>query len=192
MEKYMRVKQVACHWPSVIFKSQGKWLVFQLTPSETATDEWVAQSGMKVNLPWHVLCKAIFLSGKIESYQKSQSREDRRLSHQGISNAWVKAQWSHFKGIEILWSDCGEDQSVIRPVGKEITAMDLCKIAALWSEKNRKANYSLSAAAAAAAAAKLLQSCPTLRPHRRQPTRLPRPWDSPGKNSGVSFHFLLH
>ena len=29
------------------------------------------------------------------------------------------------------------------------------------------------------------------RPHRRQPTRLPRPWDSPGKNSGVGCHFLL-
>ena len=29
------------------------------------------------------------------------------------------------------------------------------------------------------------------RPHRRQPTRLPRPWDSPGKNTGVSCHFLL-
>ena len=35
------------------------------------------------------------------------------------------------------------------------------------------------------------QSCPTLRPHRRQPTRLPRPWDSPGKNTGVGCHFLL-
>ena len=42
-----------------------------------------------------------------------------------------------------------------------------------------------------AAAAKLLQSCPTLRPHRRQPTRLPLPWDSPGKNTGVGCHFLL-
>ena len=32
----------------------------------------------------------------------------------------------------------------------------------------------------AAAAAKSLQSCPnSVRPHRRQPTRLPRPWDSP-------------
>ena len=41
------------------------------------------------------------------------------------------------------------------------------------------------------AAAKSLQSCPTLRPHRRQPTRLPRPWDSPGKNTGVGCHFLL-
>ena len=28
-------------------------------------------------------------------------------------------------------------------------------------------------------------------PHRRQPTRLPRPWDSPGKNTGVGCHFLL-
>ena len=39
--------------------------------------------------------------------------------------------------------------------------------------------------------AKSLQSCLTLRPHRRQPTRLPRPWDSPGKNTGVGCHFLL-
>ena len=31
----------------------------------------------------------------------------------------------------------------------------------------------------------------SMRPHRRQPTRLPRPWDSPGKNTGVSCHFLL-
>ena len=29
------------------------------------------------------------------------------------------------------------------------------------------------------------------RPHRRQPTRLPRPQDSPGKNTGVGCHFLL-
>ena len=30
-----------------------------------------------------------------------------------------------------------------------------------------------------------------VRPHRRQPTRLPRPWGSPGKNTGVGCHFLL-
>jgi len=30
-----------------------------------------------------------------------------------------------------------------------------------------------------------------VRPHRQQPTRLPCPWDSPGKNSGVGCHFLL-
>ena len=31
----------------------------------------------------------------------------------------------------------------------------------------------------------------SVRLHRRQPTRLPRPWDSPGKNTGVGCHFLL-
>ena len=31
----------------------------------------------------------------------------------------------------------------------------------------------------------------SVRPHRRQPTRLFRPWDSPGKNTGVGCHFLL-
>ena len=31
----------------------------------------------------------------------------------------------------------------------------------------------------------------SVRPHRRQPTRLPRPWDSPGKNTGVGCHFLF-
>ena len=30
-----------------------------------------------------------------------------------------------------------------------------------------------------------------VRPHRQQPTRRPRPWDSPGKNSGVCCRFLL-
>ena len=31
----------------------------------------------------------------------------------------------------------------------------------------------------------------SVRSHRRQPTRLPRPWDYPGKNTGVGCHFLL-
>ena len=30
-----------------------------------------------------------------------------------------------------------------------------------------------------------------MRPHRWQATRLPHPWDSPGKNTGVGCHFLL-
>ena len=42
----------------------------------------------------------------------------------------------------------------------------------------------------------LLLSCPSvmsdsMQPHRWQPTRLPRPWDSPGKNTGVGCHLLL-
>ena len=31
-----------------------------------------------------------------------------------------------------------------------------------------------------------------MRPQRWQPTRLPCPWDTPGKNTGVGCHFLLH
>ena len=31
----------------------------------------------------------------------------------------------------------------------------------------------------------------SVRPHRRPRTRLPRPWDCPGKNTGVGCHFLL-
>ena len=31
----------------------------------------------------------------------------------------------------------------------------------------------------------------SVRPQRRQPTRLSHPWDSPGKNTGVGCHFLL-
>ena len=31
----------------------------------------------------------------------------------------------------------------------------------------------------------------SVRPHRRQPTRLHHAWDSPGKNTGVGCHFLL-
>ena len=31
----------------------------------------------------------------------------------------------------------------------------------------------------------------SVRPHGLQPTRLPRPWDSPGKNTEVGCHFLL-
>ena len=31
----------------------------------------------------------------------------------------------------------------------------------------------------------------SVRPHRRQPTRLLCPWDSPGKSTGVGCHFLL-
>ena len=32
----------------------------------------------------------------------------------------------------------------------------------------------------------------SVQPHRLwQPARLPRPWDSPGKNTGVGCHFLL-
>ena len=31
----------------------------------------------------------------------------------------------------------------------------------------------------------------SVRPHRQPPTRLPHPWESPGKNTGVGCHFIL-
>ena len=43
----------------------------------------------------------------------------------------------------------------------------------------------------AAAAAKSSILSDSVRPHRWQPTRLPCPWDSPGKNTAVGCHFLL-
>ena len=36
------------------------------------------------------------------------------------------------------------------------------------------------------------QSCPTLHNPMDWPTRLLQPWDSPGKNTGVGGHALLH
>ena len=47
------------------------------------------------------------------------------------------------------------------------------------------------AAAAAAAAAVTSVVSDSVQPHRQQPTRLPRPWDFPGKNTGVGCHFLF-
>ena len=59
----------------------------------------------------------------------------------------------------------------------------------MWPICCLKLYYLISAAAAAAA--KSLQLCLTVRPHRQQPTRLLRPWESPGKNTGVGCLFLL-
>ena len=37
----------------------------------------------------------------------------------------------------------------------------------------------------------VIQSCPTLQSHGLSPTRLLCPWNSPGKNTWVDYHFLL-
>ena len=57
------------------------------------------------------------------------------------------------------------------------------------SEKLTQFLYKHFLIVAAAAVAKSLQLCPTLSdPHGLQPTRLPRPWDLPGKSTGVGCH----
>ena len=77
---------------------------------------------------------------------------------------------------------CSHIFALPSPLDMSISPMDNRN----WDLAQRSAYQSCPAAAA-----KSLQSCPTLQPQRRQPTRLPSPWDSPGKNTGVGFHFLL-
>ena len=61
-----------------------------------------------------------------------------------------------------------------------------------WSGgRLRQGNYCEENEQQTAAAAKSHQSCPTLCDPRWQPTRLPCPQDSPGKNTGVRCHFLV-
>ena len=55
----------------------------------------------------------------------------------------------------------------------------------------KKTNTLRAAAAAAAAAARSLQSCLTLCDPIESSPPGSRPWDSPGKNTGVGCHFLL-
>ena len=83
----------------------------------------------------------------------------------------------------------GLGQTVLQLLDKSV--LQLHVTALFYLDNNRKIHS--HSRGVRAAAAKSLHSCPTLcvRPHRRQPTRLPRPWDSPGKNTGVGCHFLL-
>ena len=49
-------------------------------------------------------------------------------------------------------------------------------------------NYQIHTASAAAVTSVVSDS---VQPHSRQPIRIPHPWESPGKNTEVSCHFLL-
>ena len=62
----------------------------------------------------------------------------------------------------------------------------------MWLERKRKVK-SVEPHTTTTTTTKLLQSCPadSVRPHRWQPTRLRRAWDSPCKNTRVGCHFLL-
>ena len=78
----------------------------------------------------------------------------------------------------------------------------LCPVFLVWqqllshylSQKNEtppRVLFPLLNPTAAAAAAATSVVSDSVQPHRRQPPRLPRLWDSPGKNTGVGCHFLL-
>ena len=82
--------------------------------------------------------------------------------------------WKRYKSCQIL--KCQQNYIIYKYIYLDNKTIKNCK----------------EVIAAAAAAAKSLQSCPTLcNPQRRQPTRLPYPWDSPGKNTAVGCHLLL-
>ena len=63
-------------------------------------------------------------------------------------------------------------------VQRELGYLSQYKTEMSYCLQQRDGHQDWDRTAAAPAAAKLLQSCPTVQPHRRQPTRLPRPWDS--------------
>ena len=86
-------------------------------------------------------------------------------------------------------------ERVEREVGGGIGMGNTCKPMAVSFQCMTKIHYKkkkekkVKAAAAAAAVASIVSD--SVQPHRRQPTRLLCPWDSPGKNTGVGCHFLL-
>ena len=84
------------------------------------------------------------------------------------------------------------DRPELQPhvISSDRPVLQLCVTAQFYLES--KGKYILEAESAAATAAKLLQSCPTLcDPIDSSPPGSPRPWDSPGKNTGVGCHCLL-
>ena len=72
--------------------------------------------------------------------------------------------------------------------GRQPKKKKAMKFPTVWSETFSQSGTHL----VVAAAAKSRQLCPTLCDPRQQPTRLHHPQDSPGKNTGVDCHFLLH
>ena len=119
-------------------------------------------------------------------------------------DTWIPgASWHEQKTLEKLWNWSNQvwEKALVRQLAKNGGLIEnLCEeqqkpcscpdqehaaCTALPQQKEADASFS------AAAAAESLQSCPTLCDPIVQPTRMPCPWDSPGKNTGVGCHFLL-
>ena len=84
----------------------------------------------------------------------------------------------------LVWEDPARSRAT-KPLRHKDRAHEL----QLLKSKHPKA-HALTRAAAAAAVTSVVSD--SVRPHRRQPTRLLCPWGSPGKNTGVGCHFLLY
>ena len=123
--------------------------------------------------------------GKLRRQGSEGGGAGRRKARMFPNNEIIADQSKQLHWTTCLTCPCKGRKGVReREIGVSGEAKKRCK-------KMRQVILSEGFCAVAAAAAKSLQSCPTLRHHRRQPIRLPRPWDSPGKNTGVGCHFLL-
>ena len=110
---------------------------------------------------------------------------------------WSLLLWMGFGSCPMMFSSLGELAPMfwlmeldLISEGSAVSSSRFWSVCGFSVPSGSSSNFR-SVAAAATTAAKSPQSCPTLRPHRWQPTRLRHPWDSLGKNTGVGCHFLL-
>ena len=87
-----------------------------------------------------------------------------------------------FKTVFEDWIGFQQTELHIMGMPKMDWSVHIWKGVDIWE----KAKESVAAAAAVASVVS-----DSVRPHRRQPTKLPHPWDSLGKNTEVGCHFLL-
>ena len=95
------------------------------------------------------------------------------MQTQNVKLCFGKFAWFFWGGLIIYWAF---------PCSKEY--IDSLTSSQLPSPRIKRQTNRMCVCSAA-------QSCLTLQPPELQPTRLPFPWDSPGKNTGVGCHFLL-
>ena len=124
---------------------------------------------------------------RVEEPGRLQSMGSRRVGHDGVTSLSLFT-FMHWKR---KWQPTpvflpGESQGQGSLVG-------CCFRGRIESDRTEQLTLSgFVPGASGGSAAKSLQLCPTLcDPHRQQPTRLPYPWDSPGRNTGMGCHFLL-
>ena len=88
-------------------------------------------------------------------------------------------------------SDCGQSESceVIPPCGFNLHFSYLAKFTSFQVISFQGWVHVTSRCCCCCWVASVVSD--SVQPHRQQPTRLPSPWDSPGKNTGVGCHFLL-
>ena len=117
------------------------------------------------------------------------SKIDHILGHKS-SLGKFKKNWNHFKNL--FWSQCGKIRCQLQGGKKELLKIQTygSYTTYFWiTNKSHKISKKKSKFASVQFSLSVMSN--SVRPHRRQPTRLPSPWDSPGKNAGVGCHFLL-